>query len=39
VLGKSARRFVLEHKSWPAMLASLPEIIGRRAQVGVRHAA
>ena len=28
-MGASARRFVVERMSWPAMLARLPEIVGR----------
>jgi sugar transferase (PEP-CTERM/EpsH1 system associated) len=28
VLGHSAREFVLDHKSWRAMLAELPELVG-----------
>ena len=27
-LGQQARRFVLEHMSWPAMLADLPRLVG-----------
>jgi len=31
-MGKAARRLVVETTSWPAMLASLPEILGQSYQ-------
>jgi glycosyltransferase involved in cell wall biosynthesis len=39
-MGKAARRLVVETMSWPAMLASLPEIVGIPAEGRIgRHAA
>ena len=37
-MGEAARRFVLDHQSWPTMLAGLPEIVGL-AGADARHAA
>jgi sugar transferase (PEP-CTERM/EpsH1 system associated) len=39
VLGMTAREFVLEHKSWQAMLAPLPELIAGPGQRTARDAA
>ncbi|MGZ5791500.1 MAG: glycosyltransferase, partial [Croceibacterium sp.] len=39
-MGAAARRFVIETMSWPAMLAPLPQLVGREArQPGRRDAA
>ncbi|HSQ95258.1 MAG TPA: TIGR03087 family PEP-CTERM/XrtA system glycosyltransferase [Croceibacterium sp.] len=39
-MGAAARRFVIETMSWPAMLAPLPQLVGREArQAGRRDAA
>jgi glycosyltransferase involved in cell wall biosynthesis len=39
-MGAAARRFVVETMSWPAMLAPLPELVGRKRPVeATRHAA
>lgn len=39
-MGKAARTFVLDHMSWPAMLAELPQIMsGKPADEGCRDAA
>ena len=38
-LGRSARKLVVETMSWPAMLASLPDLVGRPKPTGRRRAA
>jgi glycosyltransferase involved in cell wall biosynthesis len=38
-LGQAARRFVVERMTWPAMLARLPEIVGRSQPGEKRDAA
>jgi sugar transferase (PEP-CTERM/EpsH1 system associated) len=38
-MGEAARQFVVERRTWPAMLAGLPELIGRTQGQGHRDAA
>jgi glycosyltransferase involved in cell wall biosynthesis len=38
-LGEAARRFVVDRRAWPAMLAALPAIVGRAPDGACRDAA